>query len=105
MHLVNHIAGLRADEEAKLLRVFDAVPELTHVILYGSRAKETHRPGSDVDLTLTGTLSSHALLSLSNTIDDLLLPYKVDLSLMRSIDNTDLVEHIKRVGKVVFSNG
>jgi uncharacterized protein len=38
------------------------------------------------------------LLKIENEIDDLLLPYKVDLSLFHQIDNPSLIEHIQRVG-------
>ena len=31
-------------------------------------------------------------------LDDLLLPYKIDLSLFRQIDNPNLIDHIERVG-------
>ncbi|HTG45994.1 MAG TPA: nucleotidyltransferase domain-containing protein, partial [Verrucomicrobiae bacterium] len=37
-----------------LIEVFRRHPEVTRVILFGSRAKGTHRPSSDVDLALTG---------------------------------------------------
>jgi hypothetical protein len=33
-------------------------------------------------------------------LDDLLLPYKIDLSLLREIDNPQLLDHIDRVGQV-----
>ena len=75
------------------------------MILYGSRAKETHRPGSDIDLTLKGnTLTTGWLMDLASKIDDLLLPDEVDLSIFEHIDNPNLIDHINRVGKVVFSN-
>ncbi len=31
-----------------------------------------------------------------------MLPYKIDLSLFRFISNPDLVEHINRVGVVIY---
>jgi len=69
------------------------------IIIYGSRAKGTHRPGSDIDLTIVGpTLSTTDLLKIENEIDDLMIPYKVDLSLLHQIENPDLVDHITRVG-------
>jgi len=99
------IAGINPEELHRLEFVFEQEPNLREVILYGSRAKETHRPGSDIDLTLKGTaLTTAQLMDLSAKIDDLLLPYEVDLSIFDHIDNPDLIEHISRVGKVVFSN-
>ncbi len=35
-------------------------------------------------------------------IDDLLLPYKIDLSFKRQIKNPDLLAHIDRVGIVFY---
>ena len=100
-----NIAGINPEELHRLGSVFEQEPNLREVILYGSRAKGTHRPGSDNDLTLKGTaLTTAWLMDLSAKIDDLLLPYEVDLSIFEHIDNPDLIEHISRVGKVVFSN-
>jgi hypothetical protein len=42
------------------------------------------------------------LLALELAIDDLLLPYKVDLSLLEHIDNPALREHIARVGRIFW---
>jgi hypothetical protein len=44
-------------------------------------------------------MSFSELLKLESEIDDLLLPYKVDLSLKHQIDNQELLEHIERVGQ------
>lgn len=72
-------------------------------IVYGSRAKGTYKPGSDIDLTLTGPdLDFDALASLSGDLEDSNIPYKVDLSILARIDNPNLVEHIQRVGKVFY---
>jgi predicted nucleotidyltransferase len=71
--------------------------------LYRSRAKGSCRPGSDIDLTLKGDeLSRQDLLNIELALDDLLLPYKIDLSLHQQIDNQRLIEHIAQVGKVFY---
>lgn len=71
------------------------------VTVYGSRAKGNYREGSDIDLVLIApTLTTNDLLKIENEIEDLMLPYKLDLSLFHQIENPDLIEHIKRVGKV-----
>jgi predicted nucleotidyltransferase len=103
MKKADQIAGLLPEETKKLLEVFETEPSVGKVLLYGSRAKGTHRPGSDIDLTLKGPgLTTGQLMDLSSKIDDLLLPYEVDLSIFEHIDNSDLMDHINRVGKVVF---
>ena len=73
-------------------------------MLYGSRAKGTHRPGSDIDLTLCGGALNHTLLTrIDNELDDLLLPYQIDLSLMSSLSHPALLDHIRRVGVVLYA--
>ena len=41
------------------------------------------------------------LMQIENELDELLLPYKIDLSLMQKIESRELIDHIRRVG-VVF---
>jgi predicted nucleotidyltransferase len=78
-------------------------PKIEKAILYGSRAKGNYRNGSDIDLVLKGAkLKFEDLAQLENNIDDLLLPYKFDISIYHHINNPDLLEHIERVGKVFF---
>jgi uncharacterized protein len=43
-------------------------------------------------------------LSLYEAVDDLMLPWNVDLSLLSHIDNPDLLDHIARVGKPLWIN-
>jgi hypothetical protein len=60
--------------------------------------------GSDIDLTLLGDGLSYADLGkIENQLDDLLLPYSFDLSLVQQISNPALLGHIKRVGIVFYS--
>ena len=91
--------GLPQTAIAKLCHVFSQYPQINSVILYGSRAKGNYRPGSDIDLSIQGEqLDLTTLLAIENQIDDLLLPWMVDLSLFHKIDNSDLIEHIQRIG-------
>jgi predicted nucleotidyltransferase len=91
--------GLEAEVIEKLIRVFRQYPRVEQVLIYGSRAMGKYRPGSDIDLTLKGTqLGWHDLQAIEQAIDDLLLPYKVDLSLYAQIDNQGLLAHIDRWG-------
>ena len=40
--------------------------------------------------------------SIANELDDLLLPYMIDLSILRDISDPDVVEHIERVGTPLY---
>ncbi|AHE98264.1 nucleotidyltransferase domain-containing protein [Thioalkalivibrio paradoxus] len=98
---LRHGLPLRVVE--RLRGVFVGWPEIERAVLYGSRAKGTHRNGSDIDLCLEGEqLGLTDLLRISDEIDELLLPWKVDLSLRHMIDNPDLLEHIARVGIALY---
>lgn len=77
--------------------------EVEEAVLYGSRAMGNCRPGSDIDLTIKGMkLDLEILNALATNLDDLLLPYSIDLSIYDKIDNSDLKLHIDRVGKVFY---
>ena len=83
--------------------VFAKHSEVEQALLYGSRAKGNFRKGSDIDLTLIGEkLDYRHLTRIENDIDDLLLPYTVDLSLFKQIDNPDLLDHVRRVGLIFY---
>lgn len=85
--------------------VFSKDERIQKVIIYGSRAKGNYKEGSDIDLTIIGTeLTTTDLLRLENELDDLLLPYKIDLSLFHQIENVGLQSHINRVGVVFYCN-
>ena len=95
--------GLKEHTIEKMNGVFAQFPEVEKVMLYGSRAKGTYRPGSDIDLTLMGSaLNLKTLFRIETELDDLLLPYMIDLSIFEHIDNPDLLDHIRRVGKVFY---
>ncbi len=92
--------GLSTEDINKIKEVIVRFPEIERVIIYGSRAKGNFKPSSDIDLTLVGEKLTLTLLqTLENEIDDLLLPYKFDISIFHQISNPDLINHIERVGK------
>jgi uncharacterized protein len=87
-----------------LQTVFKQHLKIEKVILYGSRAKGNYRTASDIDLCLEGNaLTLKDLLAIDNQLDDLLLPWTIDLSLKHQIDNPELLKHIERVGIVIVS--
>lgn len=96
--------GLPPATLEKLNRVFAAHPTIERVLIYGSRAKGNYRPGSDIDLSLKGEeLPFAEFVQIEDQIDDLMLPYTVDLSQYRQIDNLDLIAHIDRVGVAIYA--
>ena len=95
--------GLPAEAVSEIGGVLAAHPEVESAILYGSRAKGDYKPGSDIDLTLLGEqLDHHDLLKIMGELDDLLLPYTIDLSIFHTIDHEGLRDHIQRVGQEFY---
>jgi len=96
--------GLKDEVVRRIIKVFESFPEVEEAILYGSRAKGNFKPASDIDLTLKGDNLTHSLLNkIRLALDDLLLPFTFDVSIYRTIQNKDLVDHIERVGIVFYA--
>jgi len=95
--------GLSSETVSKICTVFSRYPIIERAILYGSRAKGTYKKGSDIDLTLLGAgLTQHDLFRISDDIDDLFLPYMIDLSRFETLTLESLQDHIQRVGIVFY---
>lgn len=87
----------------RIIAVLRDYPEIVRATIFGSRAKGNYRQGSDIDLCLDApTLSMRRRLVLENQLDDLLLPWKIDLLVRHEVDNPALLEHIARVGLELF---
>jgi predicted nucleotidyltransferase len=84
-------------------QVLASHPEVESATLYGSRALGRHRPASDIDLTLIGpAISAATLAHIDAELDDLLLPWMIDLSCLASIDHPSLLAHIERAGVELY---
>lgn len=95
--------GLTDKHITAINTVFSDFVEIEKATLYGSRAKGNYRIGSDIDLILMGkNLTLPLLFKIETTLDDLLLPYKIDLSIYHTIENAALLAHIKRVGLTFY---
>jgi predicted nucleotidyltransferase len=98
------IYGLKKTVVKKIQQVLSGYPDVQKAILYGSRAMGKYKSGSDIDLTLKGArLTLRQLNSIENELDDLLLPYDIDLSIHHQIENPDLLEHVKRAGVIFYA--
>jgi predicted nucleotidyltransferase len=97
------IPGLPAEASTALISTLAAHPGVEQVWLYGSRAMGRERPGSDIDLSLEGPSLTHAdLLHLMDAVDELLLAWKIDLSLRHQLP-AELQAHLQRVGRPLLS--
>jgi predicted nucleotidyltransferase len=87
----------------KIHSVFQKHTHIDQAVVYGSRAKGNYRPGSDIDLTLYGdNLDQRQCSNIAEELDELLLPYMIDLSVFEQLKHADIKAHIQRVGKVFY---
>lgn len=87
----------------KLISVFPRHPEVESVILYGSRAKGNYKPFSDIDITLKGfNLTRQHLGQIFTEIDDLLLPYFLDISIYNKLTDKGFIEAIDKTGVEIY---
>lgn len=91
--------GLTDTELSQLKSVLLTYKGVEKAILYGSRARGTNQPYSDIDIALVGaSLSLPDLAKLDAQIDDLYLPYMVDINAIHRIKNPALLRNIAREG-------
>ena len=95
--------GLSEQTIERINLIFARHPAVEKVVLYGSRAKGTHKPGSDIDLTLYGNgISQKEKNRILDELEELDLPYSIDLSVFNQISHVQLRDHIERVGVVFY---
>jgi predicted nucleotidyltransferase len=94
--------GLQEDTIKKIKSIFEKHHGIEQVIIYGSRSKGNYKNGSDIDFAFVGTLSNQAWTDINSDLDELMTPYTFDLSRLSTIENPDLIDHIKRIGQVFY---
>lgn len=96
------IGGIADEHWQKILTVFRKHPNITDVILYGSRAKDNFRNGSDIDIAIKGNhIEDRQLTQINMDYEDLYLPWKMDVAVYATLSNAELKDHIDRVGIVL----
>ncbi|WP_339924627.1 nucleotidyltransferase domain-containing protein [uncultured Cyclobacterium sp.] len=97
-------SGLTKDEITSISAVFSRYQQVEEVLIYGSRAMGNYKPASDIDLTLIGKDIDFSLQTqIEFDLDDLMLPYKFDVSVYNRITNPKFLDHINSVGKEIYN--
>jgi predicted nucleotidyltransferase len=96
--------GLLESDLTLIVNAAQQFPEIEQVVLFGSRAKGTHKPGSDVDLAIKGKeLAYESAVRLASLLnEETPLPYFFDVVNYNGITEPQLLEHIDRVGVLIF---
>ncbi|CAN5349114.1 nucleotidyltransferase domain-containing protein [soil metagenome] len=97
------VFGLSPTIIADLQAGFAQYPEINQVLIFGSRAKNTWKEGSDIDIALLApSLSKQRFAELWNKIDDLPIVFKIDCLLWDSLTNQQLKNKILQEGYALF---
>jgi predicted nucleotidyltransferase len=95
--------GLEADDTRTILSIFATHPAIESAILYGSRTTGRFKPGSDIDLVLTGkNLTDQIILDVRAELRDSNLPYMVDVIAENDIKDENLKREIDETGKMFY---
>ena len=78
--------GLTDDEIKGIVDILADDPKVEELILFGSRAKGNYSNGSDIDIAMIGNdLRLNDISKALVSLDELYLPYKLDLVIYHRI--------------------
>lgn len=90
--------GLNDKTRHAIIEVLDQHPKIERTVLFGSRAMGTFTHTSDIDLALYGDLTLRDQARISAEMEELSIPYKIDLVRMKTVTSPELREHIQQHG-------
>jgi uncharacterized protein len=98
--------GISERSFSLLREAFQRYPEVEEVLIFGSRAKGTHRPGSDIDLAIIGEkCTERTALNIAGYLnEEVPIPYFVDVVYYEGLKHPELKAHVERVGKPLFKD-
>ena len=98
------IYGLRDTDLTYMNELFAQHADIEQVWLYGSRAKGTSRPGSDVDLALVGPeVKRETVAHIHFTLEeDSPMPFFFDVLHWNTLSNAKLKAEIERTAQLLY---
>ena len=88
--------GLKDRYKEIIVSIISNNPQVKGIQLFGSRAINTYKPNSDIDLALEGdNLTMTDIAKMQEALENTSIPYKIDLIRIKTIENKNLLEHIK----------
>ena len=94
--------GLRAADVELIREVFRRHPEIQKVKVFGSRAAGRFDDRSDVDLALWGQVPPDLAARIFSELDELPLPYTLDILVYEIIEHEPLKRCIDETGRVLY---
>ena len=97
--------GLTETQLKNILNTFKQFKEIEEVILFGSRAMNTFKPTSDIDIALKGTITLNTISNLQAQLEEVNIIFPFDVVNYHSISNPDFLTHINRYGIRMYLKG
>jgi len=94
--------GLAKHQIGAITKVLAVFPTVRAAAIYGSRASGRHTPGSDIDLVLFGDIDLETRNTIYLALDNLMLPWDIDLTIYGEVENPQLRMHIDRAGREIY---
>lgn len=96
--------GLLKRDIENIQNALNKYTEIEAGIIFGSRAKGNYKKDSDIDIAIKGKMITHQLiLRIKDELEEKLpLPYFLDVLYYNDINSKELIEHINRVGKIIY---
>ena len=91
--------GLNPRHKKLIIDIISRNNHVKGIELFGSRAIQTFKPNSDIDLVLAGSqLNLSDIATIKSALEQTSLPYQVDLLIKHKIENEKLLQHIANFG-------
>ena len=103
--MINRDFGISEKIWNLLLEVISVVNEVEKAAIFGSRAIGSYSKGSDIDIAIYGDNADEKVaLDICGILNERIpSPYFFDVVSMSNLKNSNLREHIERVGKTIYS--
>lgn len=96
--------GLRDTDIQYMHDLFRQHPEIDEVWIYGSRARGTHRPGSDVDLALVGPDVTFGIVVHIHFVleEDSPMPFFFDVTHWNTVRDEKFKEKVRLTSQLIY---
>lgn len=96
--------GLSDEHINQIVAIISSFQEVEKALIFGSRAIQTHKSGSDVDIAIILTEKNHEITNRISYFlnEETTMPYKFDIIDYQSISNVNLINHINNFGIAIF---
>lgn len=103
MTVIGPPGALSSMQRAELLEVLRRhVPPIDRVDIYGSRANGTARPGSDIDIVLSGPISEGLLSDISMEFEESYVSVSVDVSAYATLRPGPFKDQVLLTARALF---